>query len=152
MSENKNVKPSKSGGYVDLETWDALKAQGFTEEELLADQPFGPMISCYTREQALEDGVLMDVTEMAKSVGFRLHTVMTAGVVAQVTEGITDSNVALKQAALRAVLHALMAAIKQQTKPTDTCYFDVGTWKLWALVGPGDTAAPVLTIMLEGED
>lgn len=26
------------------------------------------------------------------------------------------------------------------------------TVKLWALIGPGDTAAPVMTIMLEGED
>jgi hypothetical protein len=148
MSEN--VKPSKSGGYLDVETWEALKAAGHTEEELLADQPFGPMISCYTREQAMEDGVLADVTELARQSGFRLHTVMTCGVVAEVTAGIV--NPLNKRLALVAVLDRLHEAVRRQKEPSDRIDFEVGPHKLWALVGPGDTAAPVLTIMLVGED
>ena len=35
---------------------------------------------------------------------------------------------------------------------TDRVEFDVADWKLWAHVGPGDNAEPVLTIMLQGED
>lgn len=33
---------------------------------------FGEVISTYTREQALEDGVLIDVTEQAKEAGFTI--------------------------------------------------------------------------------
>ena len=33
---------------------------------------FGPVIYAYTRAQAIEDGVLADVTETAKEAGFKL--------------------------------------------------------------------------------
>lgn len=39
MSQNK---PSPSGKMLDAETWDALKASGYTKAKLLAEQPFGP--------------------------------------------------------------------------------------------------------------
>ena len=35
------------------------------------------LIYAYTRAQAIEDGVLIDVTEQAKAIGFKLHTVVT---------------------------------------------------------------------------
>ena len=35
------------------------------------------IISCYTRAQAIEDGVLVDVTEQAKETGLLLPTVIT---------------------------------------------------------------------------
>ena len=31
----------------------------------------------YSRAQAISDGILVDVTEQAKSIGFKLHTVVT---------------------------------------------------------------------------
>jgi hypothetical protein len=46
---SKPVKPSKSGKFLTAEEWDALKAVGYSEEELQADQPFGPIIFAYTR-------------------------------------------------------------------------------------------------------
>lgn len=41
------------------------------------EQVFGPMIHSYTREQAIEDGVLVDVSEWAKEVGVSAPTVFT---------------------------------------------------------------------------
>jgi hypothetical protein len=59
------------------------------------------------------------------------------------------------------VLTMLRFAIRSH-RDTDRVHFKVSvnvkgdgkheTVSLWALIGPGDTAAPVLTIMLEGED
>ena len=36
------------------------------------------VIYSYSREQALADGVLVDVTETAKSLGFKVHTAVSA--------------------------------------------------------------------------
>ena len=41
------------------------------------DPPFGPVIYSYTRAQALADGVLVDVTETGKEVGFKLPVAIT---------------------------------------------------------------------------
>lgn len=38
---------------------------------------FGPVVYAYTREQAIEDGVLVDVTEMAKEAGIRIPVAVT---------------------------------------------------------------------------
>ena len=35
------------------------------------------VVYAYSREQAIADGVLVDVTETAKAIGFKLHTVVT---------------------------------------------------------------------------
>jgi hypothetical protein len=152
MSHDTNpVQPSKSGKYLDSETWDALKKVGVTEEELQEDQPFGPMVFSYTRAQAIADGTLVDVTPLARRAGFTIHTVMTCGVVGEVTAGM--DNPRMKEAALLAVLQTLRGEIRKPGNlNTDRIYFDVADWKLWSLVGPGDDAEPVLTIMLTTED
>jgi hypothetical protein len=41
------------------------------------DPIFGPVIYAYTRAQAIADGVLVDVTETAEEVGFKLPVVIT---------------------------------------------------------------------------
>ena len=35
------------------------------------------LIHSYTRAQAIEDGVLVDVSDVAKEAGFKIHTVVT---------------------------------------------------------------------------
>ena len=42
--------------------------------------PFGEVIFGYTRRQAIDDGVLVDVTEMAREAGFSWPFAMTAEV------------------------------------------------------------------------
>ena len=39
---------------------------------------FGPVISSYSRAQAIEDGVLIDVSEMAREAGFKHPVALTS--------------------------------------------------------------------------
>ena len=41
---------------------------------------FGPVISVYTRAQAIEDGILVDVSETAHEAGFRIPVALTRAV------------------------------------------------------------------------
>ena len=41
---------------------------------------FDPVISTYTRAQAIEDGILVDVSETAREAGFNIPVVVTRGV------------------------------------------------------------------------
>jgi hypothetical protein len=45
----------------------------------------------------------------------------------------------------------MLAAIRQ-ARGTDRVTFQVLGAALWAQCGPGDTAEPVITIMMQGED
>jgi len=171
-------KPSPSGKMLDAETWDAFKASGYTEEELLAEQPFGPIIFSYTRQMAIADGVLVDLTKMPfghllAEAGFKLPVAMTAtaysetvlvGAVQLSANGGFEFPPGQSAAGrLWDVLMLLRLAVRKSGGNTDRVHFRVcvdadGTGQnnkaveLWALIGPGDTSDPVLTIMLEGED
>ena len=39
--------------------------------------PFDPVISTYTRAQAIEDGILVDVSETAREAGFKIPVAVT---------------------------------------------------------------------------
>ena len=41
---------------------------------------FGPVLSTYTRAQAIEDGILVDVSETAREAGFKLPVAVTRAV------------------------------------------------------------------------
>lgn len=155
------IKPSKSGKMLDAETWDALRKAGVPEEELTADQPFGPVIFSYTRAQAIEDGVLIDVTPIAKQVGFKIHTAITCGVAAEITDMVRRRRpedfekyplYRVQAAAFRAMLETLYVHVRRQKTPSDRLDFSCDEVSLWAHVGPGYEGEPVLTIMLQGED
>jgi hypothetical protein len=49
-------------------------------EQDRVEDVFGPVIYAYTRAQAIEDGVLVDVSAMAKEAGIKLPTAITAAV------------------------------------------------------------------------
>jgi hypothetical protein len=154
-------KPSKSGKYLDADTWDAMKAAGFTEAELEQDQPEGPVIFAYTRKQAIEDGVLIDVTPLARRAGFKVHTAITCGVSGAITELVRRRRpedfekyplYRIQEAAYMAMLVTLREEIDQQTKTGDRLDFQCGDVNLWSHIGPGDEGEPVLTVMLPEED
>jgi hypothetical protein len=50
------------------------------ENENSMEDIFGPVIHAYTRAQAIEDGVLVDVSETAREAGIRIPTAVTAAV------------------------------------------------------------------------
>ena len=126
-----------------------------TNDETMAGEIFGEPICCYTRAQALADGVLVDVSARARCHGIKYPTACTHGVWALIDclpESTTDTLAGIvRDVRLDEVLRVLLAAIRA-ARSTDRVTFRVLGAALWAQCGPGDTAAPVITIMREGED
>ena len=130
------------------------------------DSLFGPVIFAYTRKQAIEDGVLVDLTQpetvaLVAEAGFRLPLAMTAtAFVATLAPIGTELPPGQDlKGRLWDVLNLLRWAIRRG-RDTDRVHFTVAVWNgkrhdnvnLWALIGPGDDGEPVITIMMEGED
>jgi hypothetical protein len=122
------------------------------------------IIYAYSRAQAIEDGVLVDVSEMGREAGFRYPVAVTAAVWATIEaiplalEGIQDI-----EGRLWDVLWMASLAAKQHGRDTDTVrfmlYMDrneggrrVSLLTLKAVCGPGDDGEPVVTIMYPEED
>lgn len=172
-------KPSKSGNYLNVDTWDAMKAAGFTEAELEQDQPEGPVVFSYTRRQAIEDGVLVDLMQaptpdesdrddlasLVREAGFRFPVAITIGAFGETICHLGEelpSGQSVKGRLWDVLWMAKLAIAKANAKgDTDRAYFNISVDRgngrsdivdLWIHVGPGDTPEPVLTIMLTSED
>src|SRR5450759_1184016 len=145
---------------------------GFMADE---EPVFGDVIYSYTRKQAIEDGVLVDITEMAKEAGIKYPVAITStaffGYVApdpmppgQDLKGrLWDLFTMFKLAARRTdgpnlqfnvqfVLNGIR--VGPEEKPVRNIDH---TWRafevtLKAVCGPGDDPAPVITLMLTDED
>jgi hypothetical protein len=120
------------------------------------------VIYSYPRAQAISDGVLVDVTEAARAVGFKVHTVLTAtlyhGYVVP-PAGLEGEGQSVSGRLHDVLTLALFAA--RACKGTDRVYFKVSflmapgrstTVDIVAHIGPGDTPAAVLTIMMPEDD
>jgi hypothetical protein len=132
-----------------------------------SESVFGDPISVYTRRQAIEDGVLVDLMQsetagLVRESGFRFPVAMTVGAFCA-TVGEIDKPLPAgqdSQGRLWDVLWMLKLAIKSSKPGNDRVSFRVGVWdgkrrnkvNLWSLCGPGDKGESVITIMLEGED
>jgi len=127
---------------------------------------FGEPSAVYSRRQAVEDGVLVDLMQaetigLVREAGFKFPVAMTAGAFAATAAAIGEPLPAGQdiQGRLWDVLWMLRCAIRGADQ-TDRVKFRVSVWngrrrdevKLWASCGPGDDGAPVVTMMLEGED
>jgi hypothetical protein len=138
---------------------------------------FGDVIDVYTRAEAIEDGVLVDVTETAKEAGIVYPTAVTQAL----WNGYIEPPESLKgfqdmQGRLWDVLTMFSFSAREMKKSNidvaesqkDTAqilYFKtifqmpskagnpkMETVDLKAISGPGDNAEPILTIMLLEED
>jgi hypothetical protein len=157
-------KPSSAGKFLDQDTWDALKAAGYTDEQLYADQPFGPILFAYTRRQAIEDGVLVDLTQpgfrrLLRICGIQIHTAVTATAFAAVLGCPVDKEHADQVIGRTLVMLASFCKVAIRQRDVSAVQFKVPpegasgqAIAMWASVGPGDQGEPVLTLMLEGED
>ena len=121
----------------------------------LTHELFGEPIYSYSRAQALTDGVLVDVSERARCHGIKYPTACTHGVWALIDclpESDTDTLAGIvRDVRAEEVLRVMLAATRQ-VHGTDRVAFEALGAALWAQCGPGDTDAPVITIMREGED
>lgn len=121
-------------------------------DETMASEIFGEPICCYTRADALEDGVLVNISERARRAGIKYPTACTHGVWSLIGT-MPESCTAEESVRLAAVLTAMLAAIRRGgAQGTDRVEFHALGAALWAHCGPGDQGEPVITIMREGED
>ena len=119
------------------------------------------VIYAYTRAQALEDGVLVDVRETAKEAGIKFPVALTATVYGQyveVPEGVTGQD---ESGRLWDILWMFRCAAAKFDGSTLLFKLHVRNINqdvtpplvtLKAECGPGDDAEPVITIMLPEED
>lgn len=118
-----------------------------------------PIISSYSRADALEDGQLVDLTETDGAKGhFKYPLACTAAVWALVERAVNNTK---WMNDLAGVLHDIcwMSRFGQVVDPTTRIFKVIitGTGRrrnhwLKIVCGPGDTPEPVLTIMLQSED
>jgi hypothetical protein len=136
-----------------------------TESNNTQQGPFddAPIIYKYTRKQALDDGVLVDLTSWAQETGFRIPVACTHAVWQDYVEPPDGTEAAGQSARGRAhdLLWMLYVAIKRQPESSQRLGYEViflnaeleqETVQLHAVCGPGDADEPVLTIMLPHED
>jgi len=128
------------------------------------------LIHVYSRADAIEDGMLLDVTTVARDMGFRYPTAITHAAWHDcVAWNDADSErkgiVQDENQRVRHILARLLIAIRTSGfKDEDRIFFNVvrvqcdGASKepqavmLMSVCGPGDTAEPVITISFPGED
>ncbi|MFN3166394.1 MAG: DUF6573 family protein [Phycisphaeraceae bacterium] len=134
-----------------------------TEQD--AGNPFAdaPVIYSYTRKQALEDGVLVDLTDWAKETGFRVPVACTRAVwdgYLQPPKGTEQLGQSVRGRS-HDLLWMLYVAIRKAPGSSEYLSFEViflnrrkqqETITLKAICGPGDEAEPVMTVMLPNED
>jgi len=119
-----------------------------------------PIIFAYSRQQAIEDGVLVDVTETAREAGFVYPVALTADLWADIN-AIPPSKQGFEDVAGRLwdLLYMAVRAIKQ-SRESGTCLLyrlilHVGKrsdYTVKLVCGPGDDAEPVITLMRPDED
>ena len=118
-------------------------------------------IYVYTRKQAIEDGVLVDISQMAKEAGFKYPTAITSTAWHKyvVPDGPMQGCGQSIEGRLWDVLVCLNFSVKKGD--SSTVLFMVNflmeaqrteTVQLKAICGPGDNAEPVITIMMPNED
>ena len=128
--------------------------------------PFGPIIYGYSRAQAIADGVLVDVSSMAREAGFSVPIAMTSAAWADFVEWSDQDCIRQthqdEYGRLWDVLWmSHLAARRAQGGTVAVQFYRVprgGKGRmprktaLHMKIGPGDAAEPGITLMLPGED
>lgn len=119
------------------------------------------VIYSYTRHQAIEDGVLVDVSETAREAGVKYPTALTARVWAELVDPneqqkawgqdqsgrLWDVLFMFAHSARRnegVTLHYQLLVVRDRVEADEIT--------LKAVCGPGDDPEPVITIMFPDED
>lgn len=147
-----------------------------TKEKSEMDDVFGPVIYAYTRAQAIEDGVLVDVSKLACEAGIKFPTAVTSAVFHEYVEtppelkGLQDDTGRLWD-----IVWMLSFAIRsgriegaQGTFEVIIAKPDKGDWQsnekphegdrekrlvtLKAVCGPSDDGSACITVMRPEED
>lgn len=127
---------------------------------------FGELIHSYSRSQAIEDGVLVEVEEeLAKRAGFFIPLALTYAAWAScilVPDHLKHDPLQTEAGRMADLLRVLRFNIRNRTeRGQERLDFHLAVeqsegpaeiLKLKAICGPGDDIRPVLTILLRDED
>lgn len=128
---------------------------------------FGEVVYSYTRKQAIEDGHLIDVSELAIEAGFRVPVAVTRAAWADCVEwGEADSRRQTYQDEAGRLWDVLWMAMNAARRGTGAQKLIFQLYrvprggrgvrprlvKLVLHIGPGDNSDPVITILLPRED
>jgi hypothetical protein len=126
---------------------------------------FGEPVHSYSRAQALEEGTLVDVTEVAREAGFSVPVAMTYAAYTQFVEWAPEDTARQvyqdESGRLWDVLYMARAASRTEAHTVIYKFLSVARGgrakktqiaELKMVSGPGDTPEPVITIMLPSED
>lgn len=116
-------------------------------------------IPFFSREQAIKDGVLMDVTPLAQEAGFTVPVAVTKALWKNYIVPHPEATKFQDETGrLWDVL--TLAALRAKRQPSDTLLFGVDFLMkglmieevtIKSVIGPGDAGEPVITLMLPGE-
>ena len=107
------------------------------------------IISVYTRKQAIEDGVLIDISQHAKGL-FKAPVAITDTAFQMLVDKFSDFNGFDAQIVFERVMKNLFFVAQFSNSPQ--VFFDVGDFKFKSIASGGDKGELVLTIMLPDED
>ena len=121
------------------------------------------ILHTYSRREAIDDGVLIDVTDTAKEAGFRIPVAVTAAVWAEyvaVPDGVAAQD---ERGRLWDVLFMLLMAIRSGRESgaqlryrlhvrNDNLVGEPPLVELKSVCGPNDDGTPCVTVMLPEED
>lgn len=116
------------------------------------------LIHTYTRSQALADGVLEDVSELAREAGFKIPVAITEGLRAAIDDIPLGQQHQDPMGRLWDVLTVAGWSARKNPDETIIVYRLImhnGRRKWFEVkmqVGGGDWGEPVITLMLPGED
>ena len=117
------------------------------------------LIFVYTRAQAIEDGVLIDVSEKARETGFRYPVAITAALWADINAIPESKSWQDPQGRLWDVLFMAQEAIRRSKQGGSALLYRLilpigqSTYYTVKLVcGPGDEGEPVVTLLRPEED
>lgn len=117
------------------------------------------VIHAYSRTEAIEDGVLIDVSETAKEIGITLHTAVTPAVWTEFIGTPSFSDWGTESDRLKRLLNCAVDAIERAANGLS--FFSIEMTRSESVEkrfdfrvqrGPGDNLEPVLTVMLSHED
>lgn len=118
------------------------------------------VIFAYTRAEAIADGVLVDVTELAKEAGFNYPVAITSTVYeafVKAPEGVTDQEETGRLWDILNMLRFGAAQSKGESEILFQLYVRNDNRKaklvtLKSVCGPNDDASPCITVMMPDED
>ena len=118
------------------------------------------VIFAYTRAEAIADGVLVDVTELAKEAGFKFPVALTSTVYeafVRVPEGVSGQDETGRLWDILNMLRFGAARSKGESEILFKLYVRNDNRKaklvtLKSVCGPNDDASPCITVMMPDED